>query len=242
MSCKSPLQIFRITTLFKDGQGHTEAQRGKGICPRLHSTVISALIHTPSPGAPGECEKAAPPPSTCTCQPPGGRVVTHRGAVWSSRTEPHRPAPAGCRCPRAGGAPRSPLATASAGSGNALGGPCIRLSPALAAAIELIWRVSGCSGRGTGVPGSLQPRPCAPGCRAGPSCHRAARTLPCRSCRRPPPTPISADSKSVQGSWPPKTQINYVAGGVGGPMPAWPGRERRGRLEVSVYCAARGCS
>lgn len=130
--------------------------------------------------------------------------------VWIPGTELRCcSAPAGCHRSRAGGAPCSPLTTADAGSGNALGGPCIRLSPALAAAIELIWRVSGFSGRGTGVPGSLQPRPCAPGCRAGPSCHRAARTLPCRSCRRPPPTPISADSKSTQGSWPQKTRINH---------------------------------
>lgn len=127
--------------------------------------------------------------------------------VWTSRTESRGPAPAGCHCPRAGGAPHSPLATTSAVSGNALGGPCIRLSPALAAMIELIWWVSGCSGRGTGVPGSLQPRPCAPGCRAGPSCHRAARTLPCRSCSRPPPTPISADSKSEQGSGPRRLKL-----------------------------------
>lgn len=219
MSSESPLKIFRITTLFKDGKGHREAQRGKRICPRLHSNVISAAIQTPSPGrsALSELEDAAPPLSTCTRQPPGDRIDTHLGAGLHLRDRaPVGPAPAGCHCPRAGGAPRSPLATASAGSGNALGGPCIRLSPALAAAIELIWRVSGCSGRGTRVPGSLQPRPCAPGCRAGPSCHRDARTLPCRSCRRPPPTPISADSKSMQGSW-----------------PRW--RERRGRLEVSVY-------
>lgn len=127
--------------------------------------------------------------------------------VWTSRTESRGPAPAGCHCLRAGGAPHSPLVTTSAVSGNALGGPCIRLSPALAAMIELIWWVSGCSGRGTGVPGSLQSRPCAPGCRAGPSCHRAARTLPCRSCSRPPPTPISADSKSEQGSGPRRLKL-----------------------------------
>lgn len=82
MSCKSPLRIFRITTLFRDGQGHTEAQRGKRICPSLHSKVLSAPLQTPSPGpaAQGKCEEAAPPLSTCTCQPAGDHSDTHREA------------------------------------------------------------------------------------------------------------------------------------------------------------------
>lgn len=210
MSYKSPLKIFRITTLFRDGLGHLEAQRGKRICPRLHSKVLSApfqrlLLPVPQLKVSERNRPLPSPPARASLL--GTAVTLTVERVWTSRTESRGPAPAGCHCPRAGGAPRSPLATTSAVSGNALGGPCIRLSPALAAMIELIWWVSGCSGRGTGVPGSLQPRPCAPGCRAGPSCHRAARTLPCRSCRRPPPTPISADSKSEQGSGPRRLKL-----------------------------------
>lgn len=209
MSYKSPLKIFRITTLFRDGLGHLEAQRGKRICPRLHSKVLSApfqrLLLVPQLKVSERNRPLPSPPARASLL--GTAVTLTVERVWTSRTESRGPAPAGCHCPRAGGAPRSPLATTSAVSGNALGGPCIRLSPALAAMIELIWWVSGCSGRGTGVPGSLQPRPCAPGCRAGPSCHRAARTLPCRSCRRPPPTPISADSKSEQGSGPRRLKL-----------------------------------
>lgn len=82
MSRKSPLKIFRIIVLFKDGQGYPEAQRGKRICPRLHSRGLSAPTQTPSLGPPalGECEEVAPPLSTCTCRPAGDRDDTHRGA------------------------------------------------------------------------------------------------------------------------------------------------------------------
>lgn len=143
-----------------------------------------------------------------------------RHSPWSGSAGPPDPG-SGWLSPTAGerSSPQ-PLTAADAGSGNVVRGPCIRLFPALAAAIELIWRVS------PGFPEASRPGP------APPDAALARRVTALRG---------HSSAVAVGGHLLLPSRLIPSPRQALGPraLGRLPGTERTRCLQVSVYCAAQ---